>query len=190
MRELVQTRRLVAQFHATRQRAEAMSEQHAVQRTCRPQCLPWTQYKAHNRLTLWSQLDAAPPELGLDVGIALVPPPPPLRHRRNDRGVVHHLMREAGGMVDWGPGTRRMGGPAAGRHSSSSTCLADNCVAATTGDEEDQTAACSCGGHKASLAQQLTFSARKRKPFSGHTNSNVSPSSGLKGLAVRPGVLL
>ena len=27
-------------------------------------------------------------------------------------------------------------------------------------------------------------------PFSGHTNSKVSPNSGLKGLAVRPGVLL
>lgn len=46
------------------------------------------------RLTLWSQLDGPPPELALDVGVALVPPAPPLGARRDDGGVVHHLLRE------------------------------------------------------------------------------------------------
>lgn len=41
--------------------------------------------------TLWPQLDGAAPELGLDVGVALVPPGPPLRDGRDHGGVVHHL---------------------------------------------------------------------------------------------------
>jgi hypothetical protein len=176
--------------------------------------------------TLGVQLDRAPPELGLDVGVSVQRPAAALGVRGDDGRVVHHLLsyepaqyqgggergahiRDVGNGRSGGGGVRVCTTLSLGYESAHATsrrgeerqmgCECRGAKYCTTSHEAARQAAGQWTGSTATPISSHPFPRLSSRapthnphltPFSTHTSSYVSPSSGLNGLAVRPTVPL